>query len=67
MIEVNYETSASFGSARPTLLEPFADGYRVFRIGEQGLEPEAEPATAPNGSNWIVVPLCREDRVTGRP
>lgn len=63
MIEVNYETSAPFGYRPVDLFEAFKDGYRVFRISDRGLVPEPEPETAPNGSNWIVVPLCREDRL----
>ena len=63
MIEVNYETSAAFGYRPPDLLEPFGAGHRVFRITDRGLEPEADPALAPNGSNWIVVPDCHADRV----
>jgi hypothetical protein len=66
MIEVNYETSSSFGYRPADLLETFKDGYRVFRISDRSLVPEAEPETAPNGSNWIVVPSCREDRLGAR-
>jgi FkbM family methyltransferase len=63
MIEVNYETSAAFGYQPADLLEPFGTGHRVFRITDRGLVPETDPASAPNGSNWIVVPDCRDDRV----
>jgi FkbM family methyltransferase len=66
MIEVNYETSASFGYRPADLLEPFKGAYRTFRIADRGLVPETDPGSAPNGSIWIVVPECREDRRAGR-
>lgn len=63
MIEVNYATSAAFGFRPTDLLDPFAKRYRLFRITDTGLVPEVEPASAPNGSNWVVIPDCHEDRV----
>jgi FkbM family methyltransferase len=66
MIEVNYETSGAFGYRPTDLLEPFGRGCRVFRITDSGLVSETVPESAPNGSNWIVVPDCHEDRVAPR-
>jgi FkbM family methyltransferase len=63
MIEVNYETSAAFRYRPIDLLDWFGGGYGVFRIADEGLVPEVEPETAPNGSNWILVPRCHGDRV----
>jgi FkbM family methyltransferase len=63
MIEVNYETSAAFGYHPIDLLEPFRDGYRLYRIADEGLVPEVDPEGAPNGSSWLVVPRCHEGRV----
>jgi hypothetical protein len=63
MIEVNYETSAAFGFRPLDLLLQLGEANRVYRITEAGLVPEADPAIAPNGSNWIVVPRCHEGRV----
>jgi len=62
MIEVNYETSAAFGFQPADLLALFR-GAHVLRITEGGLEPERQPAAAPNGSNWVVVPHCHHDRI----
>jgi FkbM family methyltransferase len=63
MVEVNYETSASFGFRPVDLLSQLGEANRVFRITEGGLVPETEPEAAPNGSNWVIVPTCHEDRV----
>jgi FkbM family methyltransferase len=62
MIEVNYETSAAFGFQPADLLALFRDAH-VLRITEGGLEPERQPAAAPNGSNWVVVPHRHHDRI----
>ncbi len=66
MIEVNYETGAAFGYRPVDLLEPFRarPGYDVYRIATDGLVAEREPKTAPNGSNWVVVPEGYRDRLT---
>jgi hypothetical protein len=63
MIEVNYETSAALGFRPLDLLAVLRDAAQVFRITEAGLVPEEQPEAAPNGSNWVVVPHCHEDRV----
>jgi len=63
MLEVNYETSAAFGYEPQALLDSFTAGERVYRITSSGLRPEDDPSSAPNGSNWVVVPPGHADRV----
>ncbi len=65
MIEVNYETSGAFGYTPLDLLTPFRErgGYATYRIRDGDLAPELNPETAPNGSNWVLVPRGREDRL----
>lgn len=63
MLEVNYETSEAFGYEPLALLAKFPEDHRVYRLTSSGLQPEADPASAPGGSNWIVVPSCHAGRV----
>ena len=66
MIEVNYETGAAFGYRPVDLLEPFRarPAYEIYRITADGLVAEREPESAPNGSNWALIPEGYRDRLT---
>lgn len=67
MLEVNHQTSASFGYRPPALLELLRsyNGYRTFRLAEGKLIAETSPSTAPHGTTWFCVPSGHDERLTG--
>lgn len=66
MLEVNHQTSSSFGYTPPMLLDALRGyhDYRTFRLAEGDLSPERNPSTAPHGATWFCVPPGYERRVT---
>jgi len=65
VIEVNSETSAAFGYTPTEPLDPFFNGYDVYRLVSGGLLPETDRLAAPHGTMWLCVPPAMSRRTDG--
>jgi FkbM family methyltransferase len=69
ILEVNRVTAGAYGYAPQDLLATLRGRrpHDVYRIGRRGrLEPERDPARAPDGTNWLCVPPERVGRLDDR-